>query len=88
MASYQEPVPVTCPDIDHAVSMAEDITRILEKLRESNDALRSWGNELVEECKEHEKEQERLRELNDDLEYKLDEANIELQQLRDELASH
>ena len=60
-----EPVGYTCRDIDSVQSDLKNIIVSLEGLRDSNDALRSWGQDLLAALEEAE---ERVYELEQELE--------------------
>jgi archaellum component FlaC len=63
--SRNEPNRATCPDIDQAISLMED-------LRESNRLLRDWGNGLVNDLEAQDEEirtmDERINELESEVE--------------------
>lgn len=63
--SRNEPNRATCPDIDRAIALMED-------LRESNHQLREWGNGLVNDLEEKDDEIKVLEEQVSTLE---DECN-------------
>lgn len=75
------PVGNTCPDIDEAKRHIEkatsymrsadeyliDLLPVLEKLRNENDQLRTWGNEQFELAEEYEAERDELKKYIDSL---------------------
>lgn len=78
-AQRKEPVPQTCPVIDSTLRELDNcytlVTGVLEDLRESNSALRDWGNELLEELEAVEKELDKVRSDNRELEREVERLN-------------
>ena len=104
MARYNAPVPYTCPMIDKVISAIEsiewddtqwpknDLIDTMEKIRESNDSLRNWGNEKYDDCEELGTQIESLeKDINylnieiGDLSNEIKDLNNEILKLKDEL---
>ena len=105
MARYNDNAPVghTCPLIDSVISFIENntdnevpeievkaIIDVLEKIRSTNDSLRTWGNELYKEKEDmesdYEDEQKYLKGKIEDIEYDIRQKDEEISSLEKDLS--
>jgi len=86
-AQRKEPVPQTCPVIDSTLRELDNcytlVTGVLEDLRESNSALRDWGNELLEELEAVEKELDGVLDEKRELEQEVVRLNCVIDAMED-----
>ena len=86
-ALRKEPVPQTCPVIDSTLRELDSsytlVTGVLEDLRESNSALRDWGNELLEELEAVEKELDGVLDEKRELEQEVVRLNCVIDAMED-----
>jgi predicted RNase H-like nuclease (RuvC/YqgF family) len=103
MALYNAPVPHTCPMIDEVISALDSVdwtdtywdkkylTEIMEKIRNANNSLRSWGNDLCNDLEKLEKQSQsdyiELENKNEDLTSEVEALKSEVLKLKDELST-
>lgn len=91
--SRKEPVPHTCPainDIQDSVNdvlnnAQKEIAKIMntdmERLREANEALRTWGKELLSELESVEDELKEVTSERDNLQREVEDLRSQLKEL-------